>query len=232
MRLTGTRRPALVDELALDRLRDRDELVHLRRQLAQRPRGPRRSGRGSSGPSRRGTAGAGRPRRARWPPACRRSRRGTCGRGRRPARTSARWAARAPTAIASSGSSMTSTGMPARWSLRTALPGRQRHDRRRRSGSRSMRVTSEKRCSWAPPLVPVARTSTTRMRPAAGSGGRSTGRRGRDPSGSGALIVSRPFVGRAARWIGSSTAPHSYLYGSSPRRKSSRRTPGASARST
>jgi hypothetical protein len=36
--------------------------------------------------------------------------------------TSARWAASAPTAIASSGSSMTSTDTPAFWSLRTALP--------------------------------------------------------------------------------------------------------------
>ena len=36
----------------------------------------------------------------------------------------------------------------------------------------------------------------------------------------------------SSRWIGSSTAPHSYLYGSSPRRKSSRRRPVAIARST
>ncbi len=34
------------------------------------------------------------------------------------------------------------------------------------------------------------------------------------------------------RWIGSSTAPHSYLYGSSPRRKSIRRMPRSSARRT
>ena len=39
------------------------------------------------------------------------------------ARTSARWAARVAVAMASSGSSMTVTSMPARWSLRTALPG-------------------------------------------------------------------------------------------------------------
>ena len=37
-------------------------------------------------------------------------------------RMSARWAVSAPTAIASSGSSMTWTLNPARWSLRTALP--------------------------------------------------------------------------------------------------------------
>jgi hypothetical protein len=35
----------------------------------------------------------------------------------------------------------------------------------------------------------------------------------------------------SSRWIGSSTAPHSYLYDSSPRRKSSRRQPPSMARS-
>ena len=38
------------------------------------------------------------------------------------ARTSARWAASVAVAMASSGSSMTVTSMPCRWSLRTALP--------------------------------------------------------------------------------------------------------------
>ena len=58
----------------------------------------------------------------RAPPSCRRSRRGTCGCGRRPGARSARWAASVPTATASSGSSMTVVGIPARCSLRTAEP--------------------------------------------------------------------------------------------------------------
>ena len=122
-------RPLLVDELVLDRARDGDQPVHVRRQVAQELPGPRAIGPGSSGPSTRGTAGDGRSRRARGPPACATVSARYMWAWTTSARTSARWAASAPTAIASSGSSMTRTGIPARWSLRTALPGRQRHDR-------------------------------------------------------------------------------------------------------
>src|SRR3954452_11877342 len=80
--------------------------------------------------------------------------------------------------MASSGSSMTNTLKPARWSLRTALPG-ESATTETSYRSRSIRVTSEYRCSWAPPFVPVARTSTTRMRRAPGTTGRSTGLRQR-----------------------------------------------------
>src|SRR5436190_13353715 len=90
------------------------------------------------------------------------------------ARTSARWAARAPTAITSSASSITRTATPARCSLRTALPAdNATTDTSYRVGS--MRVVSAKRCSCAPPFVPVARTSTIRIRRLPGRFGRSSG---------------------------------------------------------
>ena len=51
--------------------------------------------------------------------------------------------------------------------------------------------TSANRCSWAPPFVPVARTSTTRIA-IAGRGPGARRPRGRDRTGLVALIVSRP----------------------------------------
>ena len=157
-----------------------------------------RSGRGSSG---RSTTTYGR----RWPASpsaidglrARRSRRGTCGCGRRPARTSARCAARAPTAIASSGSSMTSDGDAGPLELADGAPRRQRDDRdvvarRGRSGSRASRGAPGRR-RWCRSPGPRRRGSA---RPP-GSGRASDGRRGRDRRAAARVIVSRPFVGRA-----------------------------------
>ena len=150
-------------------------------------------------------------------------------------RTSARWAVRARTAAASSGSSMTVTVKPCRWSLRTALPPTARRPTRR-SGPCRAGVISEKRCSWAPPFVPVARISTTRTRPRAGQvemlerdearGPRRAGR----PSG-GRLAGPRRG-GRAAAGSARRPSPTRTCSGSSPRRKSKRRAPASSARST
>src|SRR6185369_1125529 len=85
---------------------------------------------------------------------------------------------------------MTRTATPARWSLRTALPAdRETTDTSYRD--RSIRVSSENKCSWAPPFVPVARTSTTRIRRPAASFGRSTGVR-QASHGTGALMSAVP----------------------------------------
>ncbi len=65
---------------------------------------------------------------------------------------------------------------------------------RRRSAARSIRVTSENRCSWAPPLEPVASSSTTRTRPPV-TGWRITGSK-QGSKGIGAPI-RRPAGGRA-----------------------------------
>ena len=107
-------------------------------------------------------------------------------------RMSARWAARIPVAIASSGSSITVTGMSWRWSLRTALPGdSETTDTSYRS--RSIRETRLNTCSCAPPLVPVAMTWTTRIRSGFGRVGRGSGVR--QGSQSGSEVIELLFVG-------------------------------------
>ena len=68
----------------------------------------------------------------------------------------------------------------------------------RRSGTRSIRVTSENRCSWAPPFVPVARTSTTRIRRPRGELRAIDRASGRRSHGSGCAHVSRSCAGRAS----------------------------------
>ena len=79
----------------------------------------------------------------------------------------------------------------------------------RRSATGPSGVTRPNRCSWAPPLVPVARTWTTRMRRPPARVGRSTVSR-QGSNGAGALIYGS-LRRTSRRWMGSSTAPHSYL---------------------
>ena len=80
-------------------------------------------------------------------------------------------------------------------------------DATRRSARGSIRVTSAKRCSWAPPFVPVARTSTTRIRRRAGRalGGRAAS--GTGPSGTGALISRHPSRRAGRGGAGSARRP-------------------------
>ena len=200
-------------------VRHHDQVVHRRREAPQLLLVLARADAGRVDGRRSPTAAGGRPRRARWRPWCPRSRRGTCGCGPRPARMSARWAARIPVAIASSGSSITVTGMPRRSSLRTALPGESE------TTDDVVALAVEARDQVVDVLLGAAvraggqdlddadprprRVPAVGPRATHGSSGR--GRRHR-------IAVRRT----SRRWIGSSTAPHSYLYGSSPRRKSNR----------
>ena len=95
---------------------------------------------------------------------------------------------------------------------------------RRRSASGPCRDTRLKTCSWAPPLVPGRHDldDADALAPARRAVRRMGARQG-SQAGCGRHRCSVRRTSR--RWIGSSTAPHSYLYGSSPRRKSSVRMP-------
>ena len=139
------------------------------------------------------------------------------------ARTSARWAASAPTAIASSGSSMTRTGIAGPLELAHGAAGRQGHDRHVVAGG--VDPADERVQVLLGAAVRAGRQDLDDADPALRSGPDARLLPGRDPRVVGQS--SHVFLRRMSRrWIGSSTAPHSYLYGSSPRRKSSRRLPG------
>ncbi len=195
-------------ELVLDHRRHRDQLVHVRRQVAQHVAI-------LLGPDAAGVDGRDTTYGRRWPisPRAIAARVPTVSARymwlwMTSARTSARCAASAPTAIASSGSSMTRTSKPARCSLRTALPGRQRHDRdvvavRVHPGDEPVQVL----------LGAAVRAGREDLddadptcRPSAPSG--TVSRQGSGGSGAGAHQAPRRT---SSRWMGSSTAPHSYL---------------------
>ena len=143
-------------------------------------------------------------------------------------RTSTRCAASAPTAMASSGSSMT-----ARRTRPAAACGR----RCRATAPRSRRRTA--------PVHPGHEGVQVLLGAAVRAGredlddpdavGQRRGPHDRLEAGIEAAVVTiahQTDRRTSRRWIGSSTAPHSYLYGSSPRRKSSRRSPWSRARRT
>jgi hypothetical protein len=202
----------LVGDLRDDRVRHRDQLVHLGREAAQRLailRGPDARGVDRRHEVRPRFAGVGhREDRLRRD----RRRRGTCGCGRRRAGPGRRYAREPRPAAASSGSSMSVTWNPARSSLRTALP----------ADSATMLASNRGGVETAhqPEDVLLGAAVRARRKDLDDANPPATGR---------ALAVDRREAGvpgdrrrhqahlRAAsrrtriRWIGSSTAPHSYL---------------------